>query len=556
MPNYAVLAWQPLLRPPAPDSQPSVEAGVYEAPLRALTCRNQVTSLAALIVGDEPTQAARLEVSDLTSENGRIPADSISTRLVGTVWTPEAGTVCDPLYEVEEFSVEKCAAVHISVRVPLGIPAGIYRGTAALKLGGVEVAANHIEVEVANVDLPDVRNWNFLLNVWMNPAPVARWHGVELFSEEHFRLLRPYVEDLASHGQKVVIAPICYRPWGTQTRDPYPNSIRWVRRGGEFSFDFATFDRYVELHESCGIDRAIHCYTIVQGDKNGGNTIEFFDADAGEIKRVEAAVGDRFYTSTWGSFLRAFVAHLDSRGWLDKTYIAFDERRPDTMKAVIDFLEEHAPEIKIALAGNTEEDLYPSIDDLAFQIGFNERGVAQVAPPERSAMGIAQLLNRDRPSGTTKPHTAEMTTSFYVCCGPAYPNTFLFSPLVESRMLPWLAVQGGYDGFLRWSYNDWPDDPYSHPEWGLWPTGDVFFVYPGAEGPVSSLRWEQLREGIADYELAMIASANLRGPEEMVDYEQAITLACRDTDGRAKSVGDIEIARRLLIPIAEHQAES
>jgi len=122
-------------------------------------------------------------------------------------------------------------------------------------------------------------------------------------------------------------------------------------------------------------------------------------------------------------------------------------------------------------------------------------------------------------------------------------------------MLPWFAAQGGYDGFLRWSYNDWPEDPYSHPEWGNWPTGDVFLVYPGENGPISSLRWEQLREGIQDFQLAMIASANIHTPEEMVDYEQAITLACRNPDGRMKSLGDIEIARRLLIPIAEHLNE-
>ena len=120
-------------------------------------------------------------------------------------------------------------------------------------------------------------------------------------------------------------------------------------------------------------------------------------------------------------------------------------------------------------------------------------------------------------------------------------------------MLPYLAVQGGYDGLLRWSYNDWPEDPYAHPEWGDWPTGDTFLVYPGENGPVSSLRWEQLREGIQDYELAMIASANIQCPDEMVDFEQAISLACRNVDGRAKSIGDIEIARRLLIPIAAHQ---
>ena len=551
--NYAILAWQPLLRPPLPSREPAVEPGVYDVPLKALACRNQVTSLAALVTANRPLPSARLVFSDLASERGRIPADAISARLVGTVPTPEAGEVCDPLYEVEEFPIERSAALYVAIRIPQDIPAGTYHGTVALAVDGRDVAVNRVEVEVTNVDLPDVRDWDFFLNVWMNPATVARWHGVEIWSDKHFRLLRPYVEDLASHGQKAVIAPICRQPWGTQTRDPYPNLIRWTRRGSKYEFDFSAFDRYVDMHLRCGIDRAIHCYTIVRGGPEGDSVIEYVNAKTDETVRRGAKIGDRLYTAAWGSFFRAFAEHLERRGWLTRTYIGFDEKPPEKMEKVIAFLEEHAPDFKIALAGNTREELYPKIDDLSLHIPFNERGVAQVSPAERSAMGIAQLLDPSGPYAVDEKCRGRMSTTFYVCCGPRFPNTFLFSPLVESRMLPFLAVQGGYDGFLRWSYNDWPDDPYSHPEWGLWPTGDVFFVYPGPNGPVSSLRWEQLREGIADYELAMIASANLRGPEEMVDYQQAITLACRDVDGRTKSIGDIEIARRLLIPIAEHQ---
>lgn len=117
-------------------------------------------------------------------------------------------------------------------------------------------------------------------------------------------------------------------------------------------------------------------------------------------------------------------------------------------------------------------------------------------------------------------------------------------------MMGWFAMQGGYDGFLRWSYNDWSDNPFTHPEYAPFPTGDVHFVYPAANGPASSLRWEQLREGIQDYELALLAASKLNSAEDTVDFEQAISLACRNPDGREKAVGDIELARRLLIPIA------
>lgn len=553
MSTYKIFAWNPLLRPPLPDQQ---SPEVPESPLKALSCRNQLVSVMALVTGDEPARNARLEFSDLSSADAVISSDNISLRLVGVVPTPEAGRVCDPLYEVDEFDIDRSATLWAGIGVDADASPGIYTGSVSLLIDGEKVAENEVELEVAAVTLPDVHDWSFFLNVWMNPATIARWHGVQVWSEEHFDLLWPYVQDLALHGQKSVVAPICYQPWGTQTRDPYPSTISWIKRGDDYEFDFSVFDRYVELHEQYGIDRAIHCYSIVQGPgATDSSVIDYMDSESGERVLLRTKVGEDEWIRAWKTFLGAFREHLHAKGWFDKVYIAFDEKTDDVMDKLCGFLQEYASDFKTSLAGNTSDELAVRLDDLSLQIGFNERGVAETAPPERSAMGVAELLSPDNVCVVTRRCPDKMLTTFYVCCGPAYPNTFLFSPLVESRMLPFLAVQGGFDGFLRWSYNDWSDDPYQHPEWNGWPTGDTFFVYPGKRGPVSSLRWEQLREGIYDYELAIIASGNIIDAEEMVDFEQAVALACRNPNGKDKSVGDIEIARRLLIPLARRQGE-
>ena len=553
MSEYTILAWQPLLRPPPPCEEPP-RAPQMRIPLKALVCWNHITSLAALVTSSEPIEAAKLVISDLVSNTRRKPAEAASVRVVGALPTPEAGLVCDPLIETDEFAIDKSAALLVTIRIPRETPAGVYRGSVSLLVDGRDAARSDVEIEVANVVLPDPRDWRFFLNVWMNPAPVARHHGVKVWSDEHFDALRPYITDLAEHGQKTAVVPICYQPWGTQTRDPYPSAVLWKRRAGNYEFDFSVFDRYVELHAECGIDRAIHCYSIAQAGKTDQSVIEYVDADSGETKQIVTRVGDREYVRAWSAFFDVFRAHLDARGWLDRVYIGFDEKTDDVMAELLAFMQDRAPDFKVALAGNTSPDFYNKLGDVSLTPGFNDRGIAERVPAKRSSMGMAALLSADNAAVATEKSVDKMTT-FYVCCGPEHPNTFLHSPLVESRMLPYLAAQGGYDGFLRWSYNDWTDDPYKHPEWGHWPTGDTFFVYPGDNGPVSSLRWEQLREGIQDYELALIASANIRTSEEMVDYEQAISLACRYVDGRAKSIGDIEIARRLLIPLAEHQRE-
>ena len=539
--------WQPLIRPPAAGSNiPDVPVG----PLKALACRNSVASLAMLLTTDANV-LAQIKFTELTSNQGSISADALTAKLVGAVPTPEAGPVMDVLEDFEKISLVRSCAIHIAACVPKDIPAGVYVGKVVVEVAGEEACSNDIEIEVADVDLPDVHNWDFFVNVWMNPATVARLHKVDMWSDAHFELLKPYIEDLASHGQKTVVAPIIYQAWGTQTRVPFPSSVIWKKRGDNYEFDFSIFGRYVELHADCGIDQAIHCYSVVQGPGHRQSyCAEYLDLETGEVKREELPISSEEYWRVWKQFFDAFRDYLNSKGWLEKTYIAFDEQPEEAMTPLMDMLSGCAPDFKLALAANTLSDKFADLDDLSLSGQFDDQGISERAPGERSAMGVVELLDEDNVCATTRICPRKMLTTFYVCCGPAFPNTFCYSPLVESRMMGWFAMQGGYDGFLRWSYNDWSDNPFTHPEYAPFPTGDVHFVYPGANGPASSLRWEQLREGIQDYELALIAAGKLNTAEDTVDFEQAIWLACRNPDGREKAVGDIELARRLLVPIA------
>jgi hypothetical protein len=106
-------------------------------------------------------------------------------------------------------------------------------------------------------------------------------------------------------------------------------------------------------------------------------------------------------------------------------------------------------------------------------------------------------------------------------------------------MIPWLSAFYKLDGYLRWAYNSWPDkDPYNRPIFNFI-QGDDYYIYPGKEGPVSSIRWELLKEGIEDYELLKALNSSQR--------DQAIEVAIRNRDGRKKCVSDFEDARRILL---------
>jgi len=116
----------------------------------------------------------------------------------------------------------------------------------------------------------------------------------------------------------------------------------------------------------------------------------------------------------------------------------------------------------------------------------------------------------------------------YVCCGPEYPNTFLRSRLTESYFIGILTSYVQLDGFLRWNYTVWNDDPRADIRYGNWYAGDTNFVYPAANGaPLLTLRYKALKRGIQFYEL--LEQLREKNPAAL---EEAFALVVREKDVR------------------------
>jgi len=79
-------------------------------------------------------------------------------------------------------------------------------------------------------------------------------------------------------------------------------------------------------------------------------------------------------------------------------------------------------------------------------------------------------------------------------------------------MLPWVAIEHDVDGYIRWAWNLWPTDVWNQPKF-IYPSGDMFFVYPGEEGPLDSTRWEMLHQGIQDVEAIRLLLEKAKGTE-------------------------------------------
>ena len=106
---------------------------------------------------------------------------------------------------------------------------------------------------------------------------------------------------------------------------------------------------------------------------------------------------------------------------------------------------------------------------------------------------------------------------WYVAAGPAYPfpNVQVEYPVSDSRALFWMTWKYGVTGFEYYCYNIWnhnysadPAKRYPNSKWKAdgwqrgWPSnGDGMLFYPG---PISSFRFEAIRDGIEDWESLMV----------------------------------------------------
>ncbi|MFJ9379539.1 glycoside hydrolase domain-containing protein [Streptomyces sp. NPDC101455] len=441
--------------------------------------------------------------------------------------------VGDALDERSSVDVPAYAAqpLWFTFHIPKKAAPGTYTGTVRVKADGRTQTSYPLTIDVADASVPDPKDYGFFLDVWAQPETIAQASGVELWSDRHWKLIKAYDRDLAGRGQKVINTTIVDNPWhhqwslGTrqsQTATPYSSMVGWTWNGKNFSFDFARWDKYVETARRAGLGPDIGAFSMLAFQD--GEHLTYTDSRTGKTVYENVDLGGDRWRQAWGAFLPAFEKHAKAKGWLDHTWLSFDERPISTMTVVKDFVHEVAPAFddRISVAGSI------STEGVASDLSVDWGGIDAMTPE----------LAEER-------HKAGKITTFYVYGSPAHPNTFSYSPAVESRMLPWISAQRHLDGFLRWSYNSWTSDPFNQPV-HIFTQGDEYLVYPGKNGPMSSIRWEQLKEGIEDYELV----AQLRkkdGGSDSAALTDALATATRDLDGRTKNVTDIETARAAVV---------
>ena len=247
------------------------------------------------------------------------------------------------------------------------------------------------------------------------------------------------------------------------------------------------------------------------------------------------AEDDPEYPLMLESYCTQLEKHLAQMNLLDEAYVYwFDEPSPDQYGFVMNGFEKlkrYCPKIQRMLTEQPEP---------------------QLAGGPNIYCVISNLYRHD---------DAEKRRKFgdkfwwYVCTGPKAPYCTLFidHPGTEMRVWLWQSWQRNIEGILVWQSNYWtssaaypdqPQNPYEDPmgwtsgystpkgEKRPWGNGDGRFIYPPLaaadaqpagpvlEGPVDSIRWEILRDGIEDYEYLAILKRLLKAKNARLSAAQ------------------------------------
>lgn len=473
--------------------------------LHLVAWRGERVSAQLLLWTTSDTEDVGCRVEPIRAEGASLPATIAQARFVRYTLTGAslAADMLDNIHSMD-ISAKSVRPVWLTIAVPVDAVAGNYSSNVVIAIGGNDSIRLPLTLEVQQYTLSTPDQWSYHLDLWQHPTAVARTEGLELWSDAHFEALRRNMTLLANAGQKVVTATLNKDPWNHQCYDGYAPMIRWtLHSDGRWSYNYDIFDRWVEMMFSLGIDKMINCYSMVPWNCE----IEYYDEATHEVVTIKAEPSKPIFSEVWRHFLVDFKEHLQTKGWLDITNIAMDERAPEEMDAAVKVLAECAHEMGFAIA-----DMHKS-----YRRYMNMRDVcvAQEQPADHD-----DILSR-REQG--------YSTTFYICCNPSYPNTFTISEPYEAELLGWYGLAHDYDGMLRWAYNSWPENPAYDSRYGNWSPGDTFLIYPHAR---SSIRFERLIDGIEVAEkvrtlrnmgidtnkvesiLAKIRSTNINDPNE------------------------------------------
>ncbi|HUT35212.1 MAG TPA: glycoside hydrolase domain-containing protein [Planctomycetota bacterium] len=495
-------------------------------PVRMTMPRNGVASGQAILSDPDGLRGVTASMGPLKGPAGAVlPASGVQIRFA--VQHPGVH-YCDALMAKPPDGATT-VPVWLVVQAPKGQAPGWYVSTLSLEANGKKFGVP-AQVLVTGLTLPDARDFSSSVGLTHSPETVAKQYNVELWSEAHLKLMDKTLALLGQVGNDVVHVPILVSGVGgtgkSGTRFNWQPIIRWTKTPQGLKPDLTILEKYLDAYaRHCAPPRAISLYIwgassakehadayenrripTRENVKYSPPLVVVLDPNTGTASEATVpAIGDEGSEQFWKPLLDGVRALVTRRGWPERVIMLAlgGDIRPGQKTA--ELVKQWAPYARWDFLSHFSGDPAPQ-DGKMVATGGMEVGMMEW-PRGTASLRLPQFEER-----VAKPYDfLELPTDRWL--HQEYSPPLVFRTMTAN----WGCI--GRIGLDFWQARTSREAPrstsfFSHVE---------SLTVPGPDGPVPTVRFQMLREGVQDAEVkTAIVRAYLKLPEEERKPYQAL----------------------------------
>ena len=384
----------------------------------------------------------------------------------------EVFEVIKPLNSKSIITKTKFSLINIKIQIEKDLIVKNHKLNFKISINGKEYNLK-LKINIYNTLIPNLDSSNFFYTNWFNLSKMEEYHNLDRWSTEWYSMLDKYAKIMASGRQNCV-----------KIRGELINL-----KNGEIFLDEEKMISFVNVFLKYGFKYFESPHLLGRGKND----------DWGNPELITKLRNVGYYTEEGKNEIEIITKKIKNftekynltTQWLQ--HIA-DEPTSVNAKCYSDVsmqIKKIYPKIKIMEATNTRESLGNAIDIWCPIINdFQEN---EDFFRSREKLGEKVLV--------------------YTCLVPGgkWLNRTLDMEKIRQVYFGWGGSKYNTMGYLHWGLNQYKADPFNqsvikHPSPiagpnNFLPAGDTHVIYPGEEGPLSSLRFEAHRIGCEDYEL-------------------------------------------------------
>jgi len=395
----------------------------------------------------------------------------------------EVFEIIQPLTKNEIETISHFSLLRISVK------SIDFKSTGNFKLNlvlndGFKTEQLKFKIKVHDASIPKLEKSKFFYTNWFNLSKMEEMHNLIRWNEEWFIMLDKYAKLMAEGRQNCIIIP---------------HELISLK-SNKISLDEVKMISFINVFKKYGFKYFESPHLLNRGAND----------DWGSPELITKLRKKGYYSEEGKKEIDTIIRKIKSftkkynleNQWLQHIADEPTDINAQCYKDVSKQIKLIYPEVTIMEATNAKESLSGSIDLWCPLINdFQEN---QDFFEEREKKGEKILI--------------------YTCLVPGgkWLNRTLDMERIRQVYFGWAGSKYNTFGYLHWGLNQYKANPFKqsvvkHPSPqassnNFLPAGDTHVIYPGTDGPLSSLRFEAHRQGIEDYEL--LEKLKLKNPNK------------------------------------------